>query len=101
MFWTCYYNEICFGLRRRNNELHELTNFGGGGWEASITTKYIWLRYYNEICFGLGRRNNELHELTNFVGGGWGARETTKYIWVRYYNEIYLASDGVTTNYTN
>ena len=24
--WPRYYNEICFGLRRRNNELHELTN---------------------------------------------------------------------------
>ena len=34
------YNEICFGLRRRNNELIELTNFVGA-LGASETTKYI------------------------------------------------------------
>ena len=61
-----YYNEIYFGLRRRNNELHELTNFVAA-LGASETTKYIWACYYNEICFGLRRRNNELIELTNFV----------------------------------
>ena len=60
----------------------------------------FWACYYSEIYFGLRRRNNELHELTN-LGTRWGASETTKYIWARYYNEIYLASDGVTTNYTN
>ena len=37
----CYDSEIYFGLRRRNNELHELTNFVAA-LEASITTKYIW-----------------------------------------------------------
>ena len=37
-----------FGLRRRNNELNELTNFVAA-LEASETTKYIWARYYNEI----------------------------------------------------
>ena len=29
IYWGCYDNEIYFGLRRRNNELHELTNFVG------------------------------------------------------------------------
>ena len=43
-----YYNEIYFGLRRRNNEFNELTNFVAA-LEASETTKYIWPRYYNEI----------------------------------------------------
>ena len=27
IYWGCYDNEIYFGLRRRNSELHELTNF--------------------------------------------------------------------------
>ena len=27
IYLGCYDNEIYFGLRRRNNELHELTNF--------------------------------------------------------------------------
>ena len=40
---------------------------------------------------GLGRRNNELHELTNCVDAL--GRQGN--------NKIYLASDGVTTNYTN
>ena len=49
------------GLRRRNNELNELTNFlGGEGLGRRMTTNFI---------FGLGRRNNELNELTNFLGG--------------------------------
>ena len=35
---------VFWGLRRRNNELNELTNFVDGEWGASKTKKYIWLR---------------------------------------------------------
>ena len=53
------------GLRRRNNELNELTNFlGGEGLGRSMTTNFI---------IGLERRNNELNELTNFLAArDWG-----------------------------
>ena len=56
------------GLRRRNNELNELTNFlGGEGLGRSMTTNFI---------IGLGRRNNELNKLTNFLGGEGLGRST-------------------------
>ena len=49
--------KFMIGLRRRNNELNELTNFlGGEGLGRRMTTNFI---------IGLGRRNNELNKLTN------------------------------------